>query len=65
MRTIAVAYRDYSKDEWEFMTTNNKDWQSLAEGSFTLDVEEGLTLVGVFGLRQLLLPGAKEAILEF
>ena len=57
-RTLAVAYRDFSENEWSRMGSpdDKSDIKSKVQ------VEDGLTMVGIFGLKDTIRKGVRQAI---
>lgn len=59
LRTLLVAYCDYDKAQWDRMTQENDNWEFIDSME---NVEMGLTMAGIFGLKDPLRPGIKDAV---
>lgn len=60
LRTLLIAYADYDQSQWEQMTADNNNWETQADQE---NVEMGLTMAGIFGLKDPLRDGIREAVL--
>lgn len=58
-RTILVAYKDFTAQEWEDLRVKNSDFKSTDDRA---SVEVDLTMIGVFGLQDPLRPGIPDAV---
>ena len=61
LRTLLISYVDYTIPEWEQMAANNNNFASLEDKA---NVEKGLVMVGMFGLKDPLRDGIKDAVME-
>lgn len=60
-RTILMAYRDYSTDEYEDLKSSNNNFESEEDREV---LEQGLTAVGIWGIQDPLRDGIIEAIIK-
>lgn len=59
LRCLLVSYVDFSKDEWEQMSADNAGFETEESRAI---VENNLTMVGIFGLKDPLRPKIKESV---
>ena len=59
LRTLLVAYLDYDQSAWDALSASNNNFATVTDLE---KVEENLTMVGMFGLKDPLRPGIKEAV---
>lgn len=59
-RTILVAYRSHSKEEWQSLKAESNGFAAEADQE---QVESNLVMVGIFGLVDPLRKGIKKAVL--
>jgi len=58
-RTLLVAYKDVTDEQWETQSKENNNFTELEDRQI---VEQGLTMVGIFALEDPLRPGIKDAV---
>jgi len=59
LRTLLIAYVDFDKSEWESLSAQNNNFASAEDQEV---VECGLTMAGIFGLKDPLRPKIREAV---
>lgn len=59
LRTLLVAHVDYSKDDWDVESRKNRGWETVEDME---QIEHGLTMVGIFGLKDPLREGIRNAV---
>ena len=59
LRTLLVAYLDYDQQSWESLSARNNGFETLEDLE---KLEENLTMVGMFGLKDPLRPGIRDAV---
>lgn len=59
LRTLLVAYLDYDKSSWDQLSASNNGFETLNDLE---KLEENLTMVGMFGLKDPLRPGIRDAV---
>ena len=59
LRTLLVAYLDYNQQSWESLSARNNNFETLEDLE---KLEENLTMVGMFGLKDPLRPGIRDAV---
>jgi magnesium-transporting ATPase (P-type) len=60
-RTLLVAYKDISDEEWEALKAGNNDFTEVVD---RIIVESELTMVGIFALFDPLRPGIYDAVTQ-
>ena len=58
-RTLLVAYKDVTDEQWETQSKENNNFTELEDRQI---VEQGLTMVGIFALEDPLRPGIRDAV---
>lgn len=61
LRTILIAYADYTEAEWENFKEQNGGFETLEQQE---QVEQGLTVIGIFALQDPLRPGISKTVDE-